>query len=64
MAVLPKLIKQLKRGGRMFVPVGRSGGIQSIYLIDKDEQDQISKQPLMDVLYVPLTSLENQLEEW
>ena len=46
------------------MPVGRSGSIQSIYLIDKDEQDQIRKQALMDVLYVPLTSLENQLDEW
>jgi protein-L-isoaspartate O-methyltransferase len=59
-----KLIEQLKKGGRIFVPVGKPGDIQSICLIDKDEQGQVKEHTLMNVSYVPLTSLENQLNEW
>jgi protein-L-isoaspartate(D-aspartate) O-methyltransferase len=57
------LTKQLKEGGRIFVPIGRAGGFQSVYIIDKDEQGKLTEQVLMDVSYVPLTSLENQLAE-
>lgn len=57
-------MSQLKRGGRMFVPLDQSYGGQSIYIIEKDEKGELKKQALMDVLYVPLTSLESQLKEW
>lgn len=29
------LVEQLKRGGRMFIPVGEAGGAQSVWQVDK-----------------------------
>lgn len=55
------LIDQLAKGGRMMIPVGKEDSDQYIYLVDKDNQGNISKQKLLGVRYVPLTSKENQV---
>lgn len=47
------LIDQLKRPGRIFIPVGRDA--QSIMVYDKDAEGDIHMEKWMNVLYVPLT---------
>lgn len=54
-----KLIEQLKVGGRMVIPVGRHS--QEFIQIDRISEDKIEKKKLMDVIYVPLTSADEQL---
>lgn len=50
----PDLIKQLKDGGRMVVPVGPPGGYQNLFLITK-EDGRATSQSLGGVRFVPLT---------
>jgi protein-L-isoaspartate(D-aspartate) O-methyltransferase len=57
---VPKaLLDQLKPGGRLMIPVGEL--FQYIYLIDKDMNGNIKKEPMLSVRYVPLTDKEKQL---
>jgi protein-L-isoaspartate(D-aspartate) O-methyltransferase len=50
------LIDQLKRPGRMFIPVtdARSGS-QHIWVVDKDKDGEVKRERLYGVRYVPLT---------
>ena len=62
---LPKaLIDQLAFGGRLVIPVGHQGESQYIYVIDKDEKGNISHRKEIGVRYVPLTSVESQLNSY
>ena len=57
---LPRaLVDQLAPGGRLVVPVGRES--QGLYVIDKDEAGHVTQRNAMGVMYVPLTSKEQQL---
>lgn len=56
-----KLIDQLARGGRMLIPVGAARSNQKFVQVDKDEDGRVTKRELMGVIYVPLTSKEEQL---
>ncbi|GAA5911448.1 uncharacterized protein JCM6883_005760 [Sporobolomyces salmoneus] len=58
-----KLIDQLAKPGRMFVPVGPDWGVQHIWQIDKDENGHVEKKRLFGVNYIPLTNAENQYIE-
>lgn len=50
------LIEQLKRPGRMFIPVeDKEDGDQWIWVIDKDSEGTVKKERLYGVRYVPLT---------
>lgn len=51
----PALLAQLKPGGRMVVPVGPSGGIQRLVLVEKDRAGRVREQPVTDVRFVPMT---------
>jgi len=51
----PPLIKQLKTGGRMVIPVGPVFGTQSLMLVQKDEKGRVRTTSLMAVRFVPLT---------
>jgi len=51
----PPLIKQLKPGGRMLIPVGSRFMIQELLLVEKSEQGKVSTQQLLPVAFVPLT---------
>ncbi len=53
--VPPPLIKQLKPGGRMIIPVGGQFMMQYLTLVIKDIDNKISTRQLLPVRFVPLT---------
>jgi protein-L-isoaspartate(D-aspartate) O-methyltransferase len=53
--VPPPLIKQLKPGGRMILPVGSPYFGQTLKLIEKDEKGAIKSKRLLPVRFVPMT---------
>ena len=53
--VPPPLIKQLKPGGRMILPVGSPFGNQTLKLITKDMDETIRSRRLLPVVFVPMT---------
>ena len=53
--VPPPLIKQLKPGGRMIIPVGGQFMMQYLTLVIKDVDNKISTRQLLPVRFVPLT---------
>ena len=53
--VPPSLIKQLKTGGRMVIPVGSRFMTQELLLINKEKEDKITVRQVLPVSFVPLT---------
>ena len=53
--VPPPLIKQLKPGGRMVIPVGGRFTTQLLLLIEKTDNDEIVTRQIAAVRFVPLT---------
>ena len=53
--VPPPLIKQLRPGGRMVIPVGGRFMTQHLLLIEKTDQGEIKSQQILAVRFVPLT---------
>ncbi|KAI0402274.1 protein-L-isoaspartate O-methyltransferase [Xylaria palmicola] len=51
----PALVAQLRRPGRMFIPVEDGTGEQHVWVVDKDEEGNVEKKRLYSVRYVPLT---------
>ncbi|MGR8951613.1 MAG: protein-L-isoaspartate(D-aspartate) O-methyltransferase [Gammaproteobacteria bacterium] len=51
----PPLIKQLKAGGRMLIPVGDRFNVQQLVLVEKDTVQKIKTRQLLPVAFVPLT---------
>ncbi|KAF4556308.1 Protein-L-isoaspartate(D-aspartate) O-methyltransferase-like protein [Elsinoe fawcettii] len=49
-----ELIDQLRKPGRLFVPVEEEY-LQHIYVVDKDEKGEVKREKSMGVRYVPLT---------
>ncbi len=60
-AVPDQLHEQLKPGGRLIIPVGHQGGTQYLEQHDKKKDGTVVKKKLMGVMYVPLTSKDEQL---
>ncbi len=54
-SVPPPLLKQLKPGGRMCIPVGPPGLFQDLVLVTKDAEGKVRTESLMGVAFVPLT---------
>ena len=52
--VPPPLIQQLKRGGRMLIPLGSNFMPQHLVLVEKDMQDRVRTRQLLPVRFVPL----------
>ena len=50
----PPLIKQLKNGGKMAIPVGMPFQVQKLMLVEKSEQGEIRIKNLLPVRFVPL----------
>jgi protein-L-isoaspartate(D-aspartate) O-methyltransferase len=53
--VPPPLVKQLKPGGRMCIPVGPPGHVQRLILVSKDAEGKVRSKSLIPVAFVPLT---------
>lgn len=51
----PPLIRQLKPGGRMVVPLGQPFGVQQLVRVTKDAQGNLTTQQVLPVRFVPLT---------
>lgn len=52
--VPPALIRQLKPGGRLIVPIGEPGGHQMLMRIVKTEDGGIEEEHILSVAFVPL----------
>ena len=50
----PRLVEQLARGGRMVVPVGPEGAVQSLTLVERDSLGRVSTRDLVPVRFVPM----------
>ena len=50
----PALVRQLKPGGRLVIPVGPPGHTQDLCRLRKDAQGQISSRSVLPVVFVPL----------
>jgi len=53
--VPPPLVEQLRPGGRMVIPVGRTGWTQNLLLVEKNDAGEVSTRNLLPVSFVPLT---------
>jgi len=51
----PPLIKQLKPGGRMVIPVGGRFQVQQLVLVEKDKEGKVTTHQILPVRFVPLT---------
>ncbi len=54
-SIPPPLIKQLKTGGRMVIPVGTPFYAQELILLRKDKNGQVTTTSVLPVAFVPLT---------
>jgi len=53
--VPPPLVRQLKPGGRMVIPVGSPFTVQQLMLVEKHEDGSVTNRQLLPVAFVPLT---------
>ncbi len=53
--VPPPLIRQLKPGGRMVIPVGSRFMVQQLLLVEKSDQGEVTTRQILPVRFVPLT---------
>ncbi|MDY0188463.1 MAG: protein-L-isoaspartate(D-aspartate) O-methyltransferase [Syntrophus sp. (in: bacteria)] len=53
--VPPPLVRQLKRGGRMVIPMGTQFLTQSLMLVEKKQDGSIISRQILPVRFVPLT---------
>ncbi|WP_332778321.1 protein-L-isoaspartate(D-aspartate) O-methyltransferase [Polaromonas sp.] len=51
----PPLIRQLKAGGRMVIPVGAAFLTQQLMLVEKNQDGTVSTRQILPVAFVPLT---------
>ncbi|MCH8880546.1 MAG: protein-L-isoaspartate(D-aspartate) O-methyltransferase [Planctomycetes bacterium] len=51
----PKLIEQLRTGGRICIPVGGEGVVQELVVVTKREDGRLERKSLIPVRFVPMT---------
>lgn len=51
----PPLVRQLKPGGRMVIPVGAAFMVQQLMLVEKNADGTVSTRQILPVRFVPLT---------
>jgi protein-L-isoaspartate(D-aspartate) O-methyltransferase len=53
--VPPALVTQLKAGGKLVIPLGAPGGVQTLYVIEKQSNGTLTRRQVLAVRFVPLT---------
>ena len=53
--VPPPLVEQLRPGGRMIIPVGETGSVQELMVVEKAADGRTTTRTLIPVRFVPLT---------
>ena len=53
--VPPPLIKQLKAGGRMVIPVGNPFSLQYLMIVEKNKKGDVKTTQVLPVRFVPFT---------
>ncbi len=53
--VPPALLAQLKKGGRMIIPIGQPWKPQFLYMFTKDAQGKVHSQRDVATLFIPMT---------
>jgi protein-L-isoaspartate(D-aspartate) O-methyltransferase len=53
--VPPALVRQLRPGGRMVIPVGEAGSVQHLTVVEKNSDGAVTKRTVLPVRFVPLT---------
>jgi protein-L-isoaspartate(D-aspartate) O-methyltransferase len=53
--VPPPLLRQLKNGGRMVIPIGEAYEIQHLVVVSKNESGKITTRQVLPVGFVPMT---------
>jgi protein-L-isoaspartate(D-aspartate) O-methyltransferase len=53
--VPPALLAQLKKGGRMIIPIGQPWKPQYLYIFTKDAQGKVHSQRDVSTLFIPMT---------
>ena len=56
----PPLIRQLKPGGRMVIPVGSPFMTQQLLVVEKDREGKLGTRQVLPVAFVPLTGGHNE----
>ena len=51
----PPLLRQLKPGGKLVIPVGAEHGYQELLLVEVDDKGEIRERSMLPVRFVPLT---------
>ncbi len=51
----PPLVRQLKPGGRMVIPVGSPYSVQHLMMVEKNARGEVSVRQVLPVRFVPLT---------
>jgi protein-L-isoaspartate(D-aspartate) O-methyltransferase len=59
----PPLIKQLRPGGRMVIPIGPVHSTQRLVMVEKDDQGKVKTRSVLPVRFVPLTGGERSSEK-
>lgn len=54
-SIPPRLLEQLKEGGRMVIPVGPTSASQTLRLVQKKKNGKITTENLLPVRFVPFT---------
>ena len=57
------LTEQLACNGRMFIPLGKKGETQYIYLVDKDSNGKLYFNQILSVCYGMLTDVDSQINQ-
>ena len=53
--VPPPLVRQLKPGGRMVIPVGSTYSVQALTVVEKSETGEVRSRQIIPVRFVPFT---------
>jgi protein-L-isoaspartate(D-aspartate) O-methyltransferase len=54
-SIPPALVKQIKPGGRMVIPVGEQFSLQTLKIVEKDAKGAVTTRGALPVRFVPLT---------